>query len=247
MRQVADANWKVPYIGGWCLGYVEMAWGLATMHQNENGEWYTVGKYNSATDAWNNAQGKHYDIPPLGITVPVYFSLGSTSDGHIAIRLSDGTVASSTLPGKNEIGYIHPSLDAMISVYARYNNGCTYRGWSEELAGTIIVKEDDMIPSEEFLNALFIAFRGRKADQYEVERYVGKVTYNQLIPTLNTGDERKLLDDETKLGKIALKDNWRKQIEDLLVSNKELQKKLVEAQNGESVKKLEQIKAIANS
>lgn len=144
MKQLKDANWRIPYVGGWCEGYVEGAWGFATLPTPSNPT--TSGKYASATAAWNAEPNKHYDQPPMGITVPVYFSLGSTSYGHVAIRLDDGKVASSTQTGYHTQGYLHPNIQNMIDMYAKYNNGCTYLGWGEHVAGNQIIKEDNMRP-----------------------------------------------------------------------------------------------------
>lgn len=132
-KQKFDANWRIPYIGGWCEGYVEGAWGQATLpRQDKNGNWYTSGVHASATAAWLANRGNHPgELPPKGKTVPVFFSLGSTSLGHVAIHMDDGMVASSTQGGVNNPGYLHPNLEHMRSMFAQYNRGCTYLGWSE--------------------------------------------------------------------------------------------------------------------
>lgn len=123
--QKRDANWRIPYEGGWCLKYVREAFGTSS--------------YPRAIDAWNAAQFKHTDYPPAGITVPVYFSLGKEPAGHIAIRLDDLMVASSTQSGKHPKGYLHKNIQDLINVYAKYNGGCKYLGWSEDLGGTRLV------------------------------------------------------------------------------------------------------------
>lgn len=137
--QINDANWKVPYIGGWCEGYVEMAWGKATMNDAHTA---TYGIYPSAIQAWEAVpeEHRHYDLPPLGITVPVYFTLGSVWQGHTAIRLDDGMVASSTQGGYHSQGFLHPDIQNMIDLFAKYNGGCTYLGWADRQWGIDIVK-----------------------------------------------------------------------------------------------------------
>jgi hypothetical protein len=144
--QNRDANWKIPYTGGWCLKYVREAFGIGP-------------KYPTATSAWQNAQGKHYDLPPTGITVPVYFALGSEPAGHIAIRLDDMKVASSTQSGTHPQGFIHPSIQNMIDMYAKYNKGCTYLGWSEELHGTTIVSYVPEITTQNIVTTEDIPFK----------------------------------------------------------------------------------------
>ena len=119
--QEHDANWRVPYTGGWCLKYVQDAFG-------------SDHPYPSAIDAWNAnyGNGNHFgELPPVGKTVLVYFSLGNVPAGHVAISLDDGCVASSTQSGTHSQGFIHPNLDNLISIYGKYNGGCTYLGWSE--------------------------------------------------------------------------------------------------------------------
>lgn len=133
--QDRDANWRIPYTGGWCLKYVADAFG-GTAEFSTN-----------AMDAWNRTQFKHYDLPPAGITVPVWFSLGNVWQGHVAVRLDDLMVASSTQGGDHSQGYIHSNIQDMINLYGQYNGGCTYLGWSEDLLGTRIVhwQEDPVV------------------------------------------------------------------------------------------------------
>jgi hypothetical protein len=160
-KQIVDANWKVPYEGGWCLKYVQDA--FATDHP-----------YGSAMEEWNAnpGNGNHpWELPPVGKTVPVYFSLGSTGYGHTAICLDDGMVASSTQEGFHSQGYIHPNLQNMIDMYAQYNNGCTYLGWSE-FVGNIRVAEyvsDNATADQIRQDYLEILERG--ADNGGIEHY----------------------------------------------------------------------------
>lgn len=129
-EQIRDANWRVPYTGGWCLAYVQDAFG--TDHQDP-----------TAIKEWNDnyGGGNHPgELPPEGVTVPVYFALGDVEAGHIAIKLDDGWIASSTMPGDHPAGYLHPNLQAMIDMYAQYNGGCTYLGWSEYVCTTRVVE-----------------------------------------------------------------------------------------------------------
>jgi len=125
--QLVGASWNIPYVGGWCLKYVQDA--FETDHP-----------YPSAMDAWNAGNGNHAgELPPAGVAVPVYFKLGSVPEGHVAISLSNGTVASSSLPGSNAEGFIYPNLQALIDDYGKYNGGCTYLGWSEDVGTERVV------------------------------------------------------------------------------------------------------------
>lgn len=149
--QVIDANWRIPYTGGWCLQYVRQAYGQPA-------------RYPDASSAWNASKSKHYDYPPAGITVPVYFSLGSTNQGHIAIRLDDLMVASSTQSGTHPKGYLHPNIKNLIDMYAKYNNGCTYLGWTEDIAGTTVVRYEPTITTEDITTTEAIPFTTETKD-----------------------------------------------------------------------------------
>ncbi len=140
--QKHDANWRIPYVGGWCEGYVEGAWGQATKPTVSNQT--TSGVHASAMSAWNAGRGNHpNEAPPKGKTVPVFFSLGSTPLGHVAIHMDDGMVASTTQAGFHTQGYLHPNLNHLINLYAQYNKGCTYLGWSEWVGNLkVLVWED---------------------------------------------------------------------------------------------------------
>ena len=203
--QTRDANWKVPYVGGWCLKYVQDAFG-------------TDHPYPSAIAAWNAnyGGGNHPNERPLaGITVPVYFTLGTNTNGHVAISLSDGTVASSAQAGSHPEGFIYPNLQSMINAYAKYNGGCTYLGWSEYVGTVRVVQNviqggNNMIPNIDQLDALFMAFRGRPAGGSELN-YVG-TPYAELVIALNSGAEHDALVKATAIGEQAIKENWQAQL-----------------------------------
>ena len=135
-KQVNDANMNTPYIGGYCEGFVEMCWGQATMNAAHT---TTYGVYASAIAAWNAEPNKHYDLPPVGKTVPVYFSLGNVPQGHAAVSLDDGGAASSSMPGYHTSPYFYPNLNALIADYGKYNGGCTYLGWGEHVGHIVAV------------------------------------------------------------------------------------------------------------
>lgn len=133
-KQLKDANIGIQYTGGWCLNAVQRAFGAP---------WSGA----SATDAWyNRTTYKHTDIPPLGITVPIYFDgLNGEPAGHVAIRLDDGTVASSTLAGTHNGLYIHPNIEHLLQVYRNYGyTGIRYLGWAEDIGGMRVVQEESL-------------------------------------------------------------------------------------------------------
>lgn len=134
--QIRDADMNVGYTGRWCLKYVQDAYHTAHPHP-------------TATAAWEAEPYKHYDRPPIGLTVPIYLSLGNEPAGHVAIRLDDGLVASSTQAGYHPKPYFHPSLDNLIAVYAQANGGATYLGWGEFVGNTKVVGWEDIRDEEQ--------------------------------------------------------------------------------------------------
>lgn len=119
----------VGYQGGWCLKYVQDAYG-------------TDHPFPTATAAWNSRQGNHpNEVPPMGITVPVYFSLVGEPAGHVAIRLDDGYVASSSNPGYHPRPFFHPNLDHLMRYYGAYRP--VYLGWSEYVGTRKVVGWED--------------------------------------------------------------------------------------------------------
>jgi hypothetical protein len=168
--QLKDANWKVGYLGGWCEGYVSMAWGYSSFTYDKNGNvigTYSNGKgaagYVSAAAHWIAKKGNHPgELPPVGITVPVFFKLGNVPEGHIAIMLDDRYVASSTQAGYHTQGYLHKNIDDLISLYGKYNGGCTYLGWSEYVAGVQVVKYEPAITTKDVTSKKDIAFTVRE-------------------------------------------------------------------------------------
>lgn len=144
--QLITPNPNIPYYGGLCEGFVEGTVGQASApFKDRDGNYTTTGVYPTATAAWEANIGNHPDeLPPKGMRTAIYFSLGSTKAGHVALALEDGRVASSTQPGYHLTAYIHPSLQDMINIYARYNSGCTYLGWSEYIGKLQIIEGGNM-------------------------------------------------------------------------------------------------------
>jgi len=190
-KQQTDANWRIPYVGGWCEGYVEGAWGQATKPTASNQS--TSGVYASAMAAWNAEPNKHYDLPPKGKTVPVYFSLGSTSYGHVAISLDDGMVASSTQAGFHTQGYLHPNLNHMINTYAPYNKGCTYLGWGEHVGRIRVIAPDVVYATIDQIKSLYLEILQRPADAGGLAHYQS-YTYDFVRNDLFASQERKNLE-----------------------------------------------------
>lgn len=158
-KQVKDANWAIPYTGGWCLSYVQSAFGAQHTSPNAITEWNSTTKYN------------HTDYPPAGITVPVYFTLGTEPAGHVAIRLDDLKVASSTQSGVHQQGYLHPNIQDLMNIYAKYNGGCTYLGWSEVIGNTRVVEYISDNATDDQIRQAFLDILERQVDADALAHY----------------------------------------------------------------------------
>lgn len=222
-NQLIDANWRIPYIGGWCEGFVEGGFGQAALpKQDQDGNWYTTGPYGSATNKWesNPGNGNHPgELPPVGKTVPVYFSLGSTPQGHTAISLDDGMVASSTQWGIHSQGYIHPNLDDMIAIFGRYNNGCTYLGWSEYAGNAQVLQYQGA--SDDEIRQAYLDILERPADDGGLAHFRA-FTIDQVRTDLLASDERKLVVARHDAERKAAQDAADKAVADKLAADAEI-------------------------
>lgn len=114
---------------GMCLQYVRQAYGLPA-------------RFASATEAWNNSPSRHPDRTfPAGVDHPVHYGLASNVNGHIVIRMRDGSVYSTSDLNPTPLHH-HPSLADLEAYYAYYNVPLTYRGWTEDVAGTPVIVDN---------------------------------------------------------------------------------------------------------
>jgi hypothetical protein len=125
MQQVISPNPNIPCQPGWCLAYVNEAFGVPK-------------RYGSATAAWEASTTQHrdYDVP-YGCWVPVWFALANEPAGHVALLAPDGAVYSTSDLGSTP--HHHPSLGDLGAYYAYYGMPLTYRGWTEDVEGTPVV------------------------------------------------------------------------------------------------------------
>lgn len=129
-EQITSINYNIPYTGGLCEKYVEN-----TAGQN--------GVFPTAHAAWQAHPDHLNGLIPSGVKVALHFTLSKNPDGHTAVSLGDGRIASSTQSGTHATPYIHPSLADLIEVYSNPTNGtCTYIGWSEYIGKLKVVGEE---------------------------------------------------------------------------------------------------------
>lgn len=180
MIQLIIPNYNIPYTGGYCEKFIENTTG-------QNGVWGAavtpVPPY-SYTGAWesNFGNGNHpNEKPPKGLRVAVYFSLGSNPEGHVALQLEDGRVASSTQAGYHTTAYIHPNMQDLINVYAKANNGCKYLGYSEYI-GKLKVIGENMKPTKQEVYDRCKA-RGFEPSEAEKDKWIA-MTYPDFMTDL---------------------------------------------------------------
>lgn len=128
-KQLLSPNLAIEYTGGLCLKAVRQAFGINAKHATASDDWESSKRLGKS----------HAEMAPKGFSVPVHFSLGDEPAGHIAIYLPDGRVASSTKSGTHQGLYIHPDIQDLIDIYARYHKSCTYLGWSEVVEDVAVI------------------------------------------------------------------------------------------------------------
>lgn len=96
---------------------------------------YGIGaKYPDAWAAWVNTQ-QHFDEPPTGLDVPVFFSYFANIDlvnknwGHIGVRLANGQFWSD--------GKVYPTIAAYTSTHLP-----KYVGWGESINNVMVIGEE---------------------------------------------------------------------------------------------------------
>lgn len=153
-KQLVTPNPDVPCRPGWCLEYVQRAFKTAHLYPN-------------ARVAWEQAKLKHTDVPK-GIWVPIYFDDLRITEDHIAILAPDGSVYSSSHPTSTK-AVKHKSISDTIAYYG-YN--LVYRGWSEDMAGTTIVKKENIM-NENDIKSHYLCISGVPATKGNINAWKG--------------------------------------------------------------------------
>ncbi len=114
-------------------------------------QWLAFGGRNgrdflTAIEAWHGQSNRNFDRPPLGISVPIWFSWTKDWRGHAAVWLADGRVLSSPVSGSKQGQNIFPSIDALINAFG---GGMTYLGWAEWMDDTVVVEPVQILVGDE--------------------------------------------------------------------------------------------------
>ena len=243
MRQLITPNLNIPYVGGLCEGYVEGTCGQATLPTRNHQ--MTYGVYGNAVSPVNRGETAKWDAnpgngnrpnqqPPKGVIVPIYFTLGSTPAGHTALSLGDGRVISSSLPGYNDRGYIHNSIQDLINFYAPSNGGCKYIGWSTHVGRLKIVEEDDMIIEDNKYwrarcDRSFQMIRNVEMNDEQFKQWVGK-EFLYFIEALQDDKSAEIALNWQRTGKIAVENSWESKLKENILTIKSLNEKNKELQ-----------------
>jgi len=203
-QQLKSPDLGITYTGGWCLQAVQNAFN-------------TDHPYPTATAQWVAEKNKHFDKPPQGMAVPVFFSFTSEPAGHIAISLPDGRIASSTQSGTHRGLYIHPNLNDLMKVYKDAGWKMTYLGWGETVGTQQVIKgDDDMIQNNDSeyqrWNDLHEKIRNKTITrQFFNDNFVGKPE-RTILDGMRNDPEAVAVQSWQVIGKRAVTENWEEQI-----------------------------------
>lgn len=198
MQQLVQPNLSVVGKSGWCLDYARRVFGAGVVEA-------------TAWQGWENAKYKHTDGLP-NVSVPVWFDYWQDGIryGHVAVYVPGQGVYSS--PWQTTYG--HAVLNSVQEVERIY--GVKYVGWSEDISNVRVASgEEEMITDINILNSLYQRYRGRNASQPEIDQFLGKASYHDIITLLGEGDEAQQAFQDLTVGHVARRDNWEQQINDL--------------------------------
>lgn len=122
-------------------------------------------------------------------------------------------------------GTIIDSWDGKIkpwSIYGGPKQWATYKKISAQ-APSVNSGSSDMITSEYFVQALYLKFWSRQATKEELDGIVGKLSFQDLIKYLDNDAAEKTARN-TRIGEIALANDWQGQIQTLTTQAEELRK-----------------------
>lgn len=231
--QVREPNLNVRTSLGMCLKYVQDAFGSG---------W--AGSY--ALQGWRDiVKKKHTNRNiPAGVYVPIWFEgkWNGYNYGHVAIY-KDGICWSSPYTDKTS----HDQLGNIETVERVY--GMKYIGWSEDIGGTIVIKEEDMAEKVNLDTARILAHMSLARDGYDGRPSAHGGTSDEDLKKHHVGKEltNNYIRDNFFSSKEAskafgIKDAVYKERDRLRAEVASLKKQLASVQPGEAEKKLKKIR-----
>lgn len=159
MSQLVNPDLTVSGRIGYCLEYASRL----VFHNPAAGT--------TAWDAWQATQFKHLDQSFPTLSFPVWFS-GAAGAGHVAIYTPSGIYSS---PYKTQTG--HNVLTSIAEVERLY--GVKYVGWSKDILGLKVIKEEDAVPPDYKTNRgdvinFYLNMLGRNPSEDEINAYLNK-------------------------------------------------------------------------
>lgn len=99
-----------------------------------------------------------------------------------------------------------------VSVWGDYDNTSEWK---------IGKDANEVIPTRDLLRSLIYNYTGEIPNEQEYERYVGKITYNDLIPLLDSGKPHQRKEALLQTGRVATDNKWEARIKQLETELKE--------------------------
>ena len=159
--QLIQPNPNIYCQPGWCLAYVNEAFGVRKV-------------YGTATAAWFGSTSQHKDRNfPQGVWVPVWYALDTEPAGHVVLRAPDGSVYSTS--DLTNTPHHHPNLEDLEAYYAYYGMKLTYRGWTEDVEGTRVISLDGINYSGTTINTGGFLVALNDEAQENIYRAIGRL------------------------------------------------------------------------
>lgn len=207
--QVRNFNKNTSAQLGWCLDYVQRGYGIA-------GGASTGGS--SAWDSWTRiTKKKHHDRSfPKNVIIPIWFDgyWDGERYGHVAaLNTATGEIYSSPWKKTSADAGRHDVLTSIADVERIY--GMTYVGWSEDIAGQVVIKEEEesvaIIQNKENwynrCNDTHLRMTSEKLDRKVFAAYVGR-DFLKFVEEVSATKSAAVAFNWLKVGKTASQEKW---------------------------------------
>ena len=197
---------------GWCLSYVQTAFGAGWAGPNAWVSWTS------------HTKGKRTDKEPSNVYIPLWFDgwWNGNRYGHVIIAKFNNDGSGSAWSSPYTATYYPARInftsigDLRAKIISLYGSSMTYVGWSTHVGPTQVVEWVEPVKNVtlEQLNALFRELLERAPDQPAINYYVGRYTYDYTRNDILRSPERNQL--------LAKKEADRKAAEEAALKAEEL-------------------------